>query len=193
MKRSVITIISLFIMGSIAVSAGAATITAPLAWPSATTALIQPLGFGYVFPRANPRHYRNLLYWVNAGIYIAALADSEVYAAENGIIQAIIPPDPLVVPMGSIIIEHTDASGSYTTSYFGVDALASFKVGDPVSRGVPFATVQNQGTATNLQFGVRNAPFGDGVVAGVWCLPNRTAYALPAYPENFIDPLSVLP
>jgi murein DD-endopeptidase MepM/ murein hydrolase activator NlpD len=192
MKRSVIAIITLLIVGSITGSAVAATITKTLAWPSDTKTLMLP--FGYVFPRANPRRYRNLIHFVDTGIDIAAPANSPVYAAEAGTVKAIYAPSVTTgITVGIFIIEHTDASNNtYTTLYIGADVVSPLAVGDTVIKGQYIATMQDMGAATALHFAIRNAPYGDGVLAGASFLPTIASSGLPAFPESFINPVSVL-
>jgi murein DD-endopeptidase MepM/ murein hydrolase activator NlpD len=194
MKRSVITIITLLIVGSIAGSAVAASIPI-LVWPSDTTTSVTALKlpFGYVYPRPNPRHYKNLIYFVDAGIDIAAPADSQVYAAEAGTIKAILPDFIGLMATETVVIEHQDGnSNAYTTLYTGVDRVL-LAVGTTVSARESFAQVQNLGVATELHFGVRNAPYGNGSTARLRVLPTANYSGLPAFPESFIDPTTVLP
>lgn len=197
MKRSIITIIALLIVGSIAGAAVAATITQTLAWPSDTRTLILP--FGYSYPVHNVRHVK-MIVWRDTGITLAAPAGSMVYAAEDGIVQSIITPDSMH-PYGSVIIEHTDATvsaGKYTTFYSGVVGVLP-AVGSTVYKGNYIATVQDFGTVTlglvtELHFGVRNTPYDNNMLAGTRSLPSiaMTLYGLPAFPDNYIDPVTVL-
>ena len=198
MKRLVIIIVALFLVGSMVGSVVAATITQTLAWPSDTRTLIMP--FSYLYPTYNPRRARNIIHWRDTGITIAAPAGSMVYAAEDGIVQSIITPDPMN-PYGSVIIEHTDATASavkYTTFYSGVVGVLP-AVGTTVYKGNYIATVQDFGTAglgwvTELHFGVRNTPYDNSMLAGIRSLPSIAValWGLPAFPDNYIDPITVL-
>ena len=199
MKRLVIILVTMILVGSMAGSGVAATIQ-NLAWPSDTTTAIKPLmlPFGYVYPRANPRRSRYMIYFVDAGIDIAAPAGSNVYAAEAGTVKAVILPDPVMNPMGLVIIEHTDVTGgTYTTSYSGV--ITTFLTVDlPVNKGEIIGTVQDFGTATaglvtELHFGVRNAPYDNSMLAGTRSLPTTAvvSWGLPAFPEKYVDPIKV--
>ena len=198
MKRFVIIIVALFLVGSMVGSGVAATITKTLAWPSDTSTLIMP--FSYIYPTYNPRRARNIIQWRDTGITIAAPAGSKVYAAEDGIVQSIIAPGPMN-PYGSVIVEHTDATiaaDKYTTFYSGVVGVLP-AVGTIVYKGHYIATVQDFGAAglggvTELHFGVRNTPFDNSMLAGIRSLPSIAVvlWGLPAFPDNYIDPLTVL-
>lgn len=130
--------------------------------------------------------------WVNScgglikkhvGTDVQAWAPEAVYAAEAGVVK-VANSSPYG---GWITIEHTPPGEPvFTTVYWHVTPVVS--VGTTVAEGQWIGNIANLGNDTHFHFGVRIGTYSNTSNRGG--LPQNTCGGDPAYPENFINPLS---
>ena len=132
--------------------------------------------------------------WVNScgglvkkhvGVDVQAWAPEAVYAAEAGVVKAA-QTDPTWG--GFVTILHTPAGEpAFTTTYWHV--VPTVSVNTTVSEGQGIGNIANLGGNTHFHFGVRRATYSNTSNRGG--LPQTACGGDPAFPSNFINPLSL--
>lgn len=132
--------------------------------------------------------------WINScggyikrhtGTDVQAWSPEAVYAAEAGVVKA---AQTDAQWGGWVTIEHTPSGESpFTTVYWHITPNVS--VNQSVSEGQWIGNVANLGADTHFHFGVRTGYYSN--ISNRGGLPQTYCNGDPAYPEYFINPLSL--
>jgi murein DD-endopeptidase MepM/ murein hydrolase activator NlpD len=171
-----------------------------LKWPLGTSyaSRVVTHGFGLDWAGGTKCPATGVIKKHNGTDYSAAVGTA-VYSPEDGFVK-----DMKLIKnwANRVVIEHTHpVNGKYTTVLMHVTPVSGLAVNDFVPRGRQVATVADlspYGNATHFHFGLRiGASDTNAIVSGSGALPqtictdlNGTTY--PAFPENFVNPSSVL-
>lgn len=112
----------------------------------------------------------------HVGIDLSAVVGESVFAAEDGVVQAIIYDPPWEY---GVTIEHS----GFTTVCWHVNPVVS--LGQAVSEGQLIATIANLGSNTHFHFGVRDASYSN--ISNRGALPTTDCDGDPAFPEFFVN------
>ena len=121
----------------------------------------------------------------HAGVDISAVKGESVYAANPGIVRAIVDGDTLWSK--AVTIEHTSSNPVFTTVYWHIDPAVA--VGQTVINGQIIGNVADLGDNTHLHFGVRMSSYSN--ISNRGALPQTDCEGDPAFPEHFVDPLGL--
>jgi len=116
----------------------------------------------------------------HVGIDVSATVGEDIYAPEAGIVKALVYDSNWKY---CVTIEHS----GFTTVCWHVDPLVN--VGDNVTRGQIIATIADLGANTHLHFGVRGSTYSN--ISNRGALPQNDCGGDPAFPEYFVDPMTL--
>ena len=121
----------------------------------------------------------------HAGVDISAVKGESVYAANAGIVRAIV--DGGTQWKKAVTIEHTSSNPVFTTVYWHIDPVVV--VGQELTSGQIIGNIADLGSNTHLHFGVRMSAYSN--ISNRGALPQTDSDGDPAFPEHFVDPLEL--
>ena len=121
----------------------------------------------------------------HAGVDISAVKGESVYAANPGIVRAIV--DGGTQWAKAVTIEHITSDPVFTTVYWHIDPAVT--LGQTVINGQVIGHIADLGANTHLHFGVRMSAYSN--ISNRGALPQTDCGGDPAFPEHFVDPLEI--
>lgn len=121
----------------------------------------------------------------HVGLDVSAVTGEDVYAAETGIVRAIVDGGPTW--KFAVTLEHPTAVPIFTTVYWHVDPIV--QLGRTVAKGQRIATIADLGGNTHFHIGVRRSSYTN--ISNRGGLPQTACEGDPPFPELFIDPETI--